>query len=206
MNNDAVLHRIFVVLFLAIIVVRLYYAWKGRIWKRGQRPGGEPYILALRLFVALPLLGLVFAYMAAPDQLAWMKMPIPIWLRWVGVVQTVFAIGLLVWIHHHLGKNFSTELRIREDHTLIATGPYAYVRHPMYSNFLLNLPGLPLASANWILLVFFVIALPLILLVRIPAEEKMMLERFGEQYRAYMARTGRLLPKLGSRRSRTQTA
>jgi protein-S-isoprenylcysteine O-methyltransferase Ste14 len=210
MNQDVLFHRIFVALFLSVVAIRIYYAWRARLWKRDRlhRETAIPErgIMLLRVFVAVPVIALTFWFMAAPGRLAWMHLPVPAWLRWFGVVQSLLGIAGLVWIHHHLGKNFSTELRIRQDHSLITSGPYRYVRHPMYSNFLLNFPGLPIVGANWLLLLFFVIGLVFIVTVRIRKEEQLMLATFGDEYRAYMARTGRLFPRVRSRQATANAA
>jgi protein-S-isoprenylcysteine O-methyltransferase Ste14 len=205
MSQDIFLHRWFIAVLLAIIVVRLSYAVRARIWRRDAQHQRtvvrEPWIQCLRVLIALPVAALTIGFMVRPDDFSWMRMNIPIWLRWVGLGQCIMGLVGLVWIHHHLGKNFSTELRIRADHRLVMSGPYRYVRHPMYANFLLWLPGLPFLGDNWVLLVFFLFGLFIVVTVRIPAEERMLLASFGDQYQEYMRTTGGLLPRLNMRNS-----
>jgi len=87
-------------------------------------------------------------------------------------------------------------LKIRSEHTLVTSGVYRHIRHPMYAAHLLWAIAQALLLSNWLagwaLLVTFV---PLYL-VRAPREEHMMLEHFGEEYREYMSRTGGLIPRL----------
>jgi len=118
----------------------------------------------------------------------------------LGVVGAlVFAVGVwLLWTSHaELGRNFSPTLQIVEDHALITDGVFRRIRHPMYSAHLLWAIAQMLLLQNWIAgPAFLVVQIPLYLR-RIPAEEGMMLEQYGGEYREYMGRTGRLFPRFG---------
>jgi protein-S-isoprenylcysteine O-methyltransferase Ste14 len=93
-----------------------------------------------------------------------------------------------------LGKEWSPQLQLREDHHLVTTGPYAWIRHPIYTAMFGWGTALALLTANW---VFVVLAVAVVagLVARVPREEQMMLEKFGQEYQAYMQRTGRFFPK-----------
>jgi protein-S-isoprenylcysteine O-methyltransferase Ste14 len=109
-----------------------------------------------------------------------------------------FAVGIwLLWRSHaDLGRNFAPTLQIVEDHSLVTDGVFRRIRHPMYAAHLLWAIGQMLLLQNWIAgPAFLVVQIPLYLR-RIPAEERMMLEQFGDEYREYMKRTGRLFPRL----------
>jgi len=118
----------------------------------------------------------------------------------LGVVGAlVFAAGVwLLWRSHaELGRNFSPTLQVVEDHALVTDGVFGRTRHPMYSAHLLWAIAQMLLLQNWIAgPAFLVVQIPLYLR-RIPAEERMMLEQFGDEYRQYMGRTGGLFPRLG---------
>jgi protein-S-isoprenylcysteine O-methyltransferase Ste14 len=99
-------------------------------------------------------------------------------------------------MNHQLGPNFSSTLILRDGHQLIQDGPYRLVRHPMYTSFMVMLTGLLLLSANWIVggaAIGFVL---LLMALRTPREERMLLSHFGDEYRRYMERTGRYLPRI----------
>jgi len=106
-----------------------------------------------------------------------------------------------VWLfwrsHGDLGRNWSPSLQLREGHELVTGGVYRSIRHPMYASMWLWGVAQALLLQNWIAgwagLVSFV---PLYLL-RVPREERMMLDEFGEEYRSYMNRTGCIIPRLG---------
>ncbi len=93
-----------------------------------------------------------------------------------------------------MGTLWSAYLELRTHHRLVTSGPYSRIRHPMYVAFLAWATSLGLVIANWVLIVFAV-CLAVIVVARVPREEQMMLERFGDEYREYMKRTGRFLPR-----------
>lgn len=115
---------------------------------------------------------------------------------WAGAGLLGAALWLFWRSHRDLGSNWSPSLEIGEQHTLVTGGVYSHIRHPMYASQVLwslaQLLLLPNWIAGWAGLVTF---LPLYL-SRIPNEEQLMLDHFGEAYRAYCARTGRIVPRL----------
>jgi len=115
----------------------------------------------------------------------------------VGTAVLTIAVWLFWRSHADLGRNWSPSLQLREGHELVTEGVYRSVRHPMYASMWLWGVAQALLLQNWIAgwasLVSF---LPLYLL-RVPREEQMMLDEFGEEYRTYMNRTGRVVPRLG---------
>ena len=121
---------------------------------------------------------------------------IPTWLRWTGAVITCGGISVFGWTHQTLGVNWTAILALSEKHELITSGPYYHVRHPMYTSFFIIGLGFLFLSANWLIGVIYIGTLSLMYIVRVSAEEKMMMDRFGDRYRQYMKTTGRLLPRL----------
>jgi protein-S-isoprenylcysteine O-methyltransferase Ste14 len=118
---------------------------------------------------------------------------LPGWLGWIGTVVFAGAIVLLWRSHADLGRNWSPTLQIRPEHSLITHGIYRHIRHPMYSAHLLWAIAQGLLLANWLAgWIFFVTSLPLYL-YRVPREEQMMLDQFGDDYRHYKIRTGSMI-------------
>ncbi len=106
------------------------------------------------------------------------------------------ALWLLWRSHYDLGRNWRVTTEIREGHTLVTSGIFRYIRHPMYSAHWLWGIAQVLLIHNWIAgLASLVIWLPVYLL-RVRREENMMLEKFGEEYRLYMRQTGRIIPRI----------
>jgi protein-S-isoprenylcysteine O-methyltransferase Ste14 len=124
---------------------------------------------------------------------------LPTWIRWIGVALFAGAAGLLWKTHQDLGQNWTPTLGLREEHTLVTEGVFKYIRHPMYSAHLLWAIAQPLILTNWIAGFSFLVAQIPQYILRIEEEEKMMLDKFGDQYQKYMNRTGRFLPKLINR-------
>ena len=159
-----------------------------------QQDTQEKVLLAL-VGVGMWLLPLI--YIVSP-LLAFADYTLPLWTLGIGVI--VMAVGLwLFWRSHaDLGQNWSVSLEIREEHTLITNGVYQHVRHPMYSAVWLIAVAQPLLLHNWLAGFGTIVGFGLMYLLRVSKEEEMMLAQFGEQYKTYMANTGRIIPKLSS--------
>jgi protein-S-isoprenylcysteine O-methyltransferase Ste14 len=121
---------------------------------------------------------------------------LPSWAGWIGVASFAVGLGLLWRAHTELGKNFSDSLQLRQGHQLVTSGIYQYIRHPMYAFGWLFAIAQALLLQNWIAGVSGLVAFALLYFIRVPREEKMMLERFGEEYQAYLNQTGRVIPQL----------
>jgi protein-S-isoprenylcysteine O-methyltransferase Ste14 len=121
-------------------------------------------------------------------------------LRRVPLVAGAACLVAGLWILHRshadLGTNFSMTLQLRENHRLIAHGVYRYIRHPMYSAFLLYSVGQMLVLPNWVAGPSSLVAFGIVFALRVHGEEKMMVQEFGKDYSAYMAKTKRLIPGL----------
>ncbi len=135
-------------------------------------------------------------YLFVPTLVSWAAVTLPAWLRWAGVVTSGAGFGLLQWSQAALGANWSDRPRITQEQALVTLGPYRWIRHPIYSAFLLILGSSLLISANWFLGGVWIGMTLLSVMSRIRFEEHRMAERFGERYLAYQQRTGRLLPRL----------
>jgi protein-S-isoprenylcysteine O-methyltransferase Ste14 len=202
MNDDMV----FLVLFLAIIFIgtgiRRYYSYK--IEKNRQnlsvRERIEEMIQAEGKLFTLLLIAqgiyvviLLLLYLLFSSSFVLFQMPFPVWLRWFGVALGFLSVPFLAWVHYVLDRSWSVTLKLQADHKLVTSGPYQRIRHPMYTVLIVYMLSWVLVSANLLFLVYYVFSTFLIV-VRIPKEERMMLDKFGEEYRVYMKRTGRLLP------------
>jgi protein-S-isoprenylcysteine O-methyltransferase Ste14 len=117
-------------------------------------------------------------------------------LRIAAAIGMTLNAGFFLRIHVALGANWSPLLELGSGHTLVTAGPYRYIRHPMYACFFLHAAGAWILSANHVVGASGLLTFTVIYLIRVPSEEKMMTDHFGNRYRDYMARTGRLLPKL----------
>jgi protein-S-isoprenylcysteine O-methyltransferase Ste14 len=96
--------------------------------------------------------------------------------------------------HRALGRNWSVSLDVRQDHRLITEGVYRHVRHPMYTAFWLWAVAQALLLPNWVAGLSGLLGFGILYFLRVSQEEQLMLDTFGDDYRAYMARTKRLIP------------
>lgn len=119
-----------------------------------------------------------------------------LWAIVIGALLCVASMWVFRRTHKELGKNWSITLEIRDNHKLICNGPYALVRHPMYTSFLLMALGQAFLLSNWIVGLAGLIGFAILFFLRVDEEERMMLDVFGPQYRAYMERTKRIIPYL----------
>ena len=118
---------------------------------------------------------------------------------WLPVQVVGLAVGLagavlLVWASVLLGRLLIHEAAVREDHALIESGPYRFVRHPVYAGYLALLLGSGVASLNVCLWLLWPVSL-LGIRIQAASEEQLLEERFGQDYERYVRRTGRLVPR-----------
>lgn len=113
---------------------------------------------------------------------------------WIGTLVLAAGMALLHRTHRDLGRAWSITLEIRDQHTLVTRGIYERLRHPMYAAFWLWAISQALLLPNWIAGLSGLVGFGTLFFARVRHEERMMLEAFGDEYRAYMARTYRLIP------------
>jgi protein-S-isoprenylcysteine O-methyltransferase Ste14 len=121
---------------------------------------------------------------------------VPAGVRWVGAVLGAAGIPFAYWVFRTIGRNVSETVLTKATHELVTDGPYRWVRHPLYTVGSSLFVAASLLAANWFIGAFTVAVIVMILLVVIPKEEANLIDTFGEAYRAYRKRTGRLLPRL----------
>jgi protein-S-isoprenylcysteine O-methyltransferase Ste14 len=115
-------------------------------------------------------------------------------LSYLGIAVNLTYIWLFYRTHHDLGQNWSVSLDLRERHTLVTTGVYSLVRHPMYAGFWLMALGQALLLPNWVAGPAGLVGFGFLFFGRVGREEEMMISAFGDDYRAYMQRTARVVP------------
>lgn len=180
--------------------ISAYYRRRARIeGERIPRRRETPLLRAGRAVVALPLFLAIITYLLNPRWMAWAELSVPSWARWGGVVLGLFTIPAAHWVFRSLGRNVSETILTKSHHALVTTGPYRWVRHPLYTTGVTLLLAIGLMAGNWFILLFVLIAIVALRLAVIPLEERELLIKFGDEYRAYVRRTGRLWPRIVSR-------
>jgi protein-S-isoprenylcysteine O-methyltransferase Ste14 len=200
MDTESTFTAIFWTLLVSMFLMRFWFGFS--VWRTGERIRGDraarrreglwAHVVEYVFFLLLVALAVLLLFQGGGGFRRF-AFPAPPWLRWAGVALGVTSVGLFVWTHVVLGRFWSPYLQLRPGHRLMTTGPYARIRHPMYSGIVGWMAGLGLVAANWIPFAFAALS-ALNFVLRIRGEEKMMLQEFGDEYRQYMKRTGRLLP------------
>lgn len=196
MNNELIFRIALAVILAAYAAIRYYYArlaiQSDKSFFRARRDVRQ--IVFGILFVLSIVLMVI--YVVAPEPLGWAALPLLAGWRWFGVSLGLLGLFLLFWGHHSLGKNLSAPGVIKEKQSLVTTGPYQWVRHPMYTVIFLLGIAYFLISANWIIGVLWIGWIVGTVASMLREEEAALIEKFGDRYRVYMQRTGRFLPRV----------
>jgi len=197
-NSDETFRIVLIIGAVLLFPVAFYYRFKSQSTGEtlDRRQEGFAILLTLRPIGLACAVGL-FAFMVNPSTMAWSSLHMPDSVRWVGVGIGIAGGALLLWTFSTLGPNLTDTVVTRKTHSLVTRGPYRWVRHPFYDSAALCILANSLVAANWFLLLTGTLTL-LLLVVRTRKEEENLLKRFGDDYRAYMQRTGRFWPKSGS--------
>ena len=156
------------------------------------REKGRGLAIVVRLF-ALAAVGAMSTWVLTGWSLPG-SVEVPPAAAWAGLAFAESGLVLLIWVHLALGVHFSGTLHLRPDHRLVTSGPYARVRHPMYTAFILLFAGLGLLIGSVPLAVGLLATQAWTVLWRLPAEEASLRERFSEDWTAYRRQTGALTP------------
>lgn len=200
METETLFRIAFGVVLLANLFISGSFRRKARatgdtIARRAESGG----LIVMRLLVTLPLLLAFVLYLAYPAALDWSRLVMAEGLRWVGVGLGVLTIAGSWWVFTNIGRNISETVLTKSDHALITSGPYRWVRHPLYTNGLLLLMALGVIAANWFILGMAVLCTVAIAALVVPKEEHELINRFGDAYRTYRSQTGGLIPRLFQR-------
>lgn len=184
------------IFFLAMIVETVIRAPLNKQRKAEKmserRVTGQEKTFLFLLWTGMFILPIIYA---SSNWLDFANYSLPTWAGWFGVVLIMGAVIVFWRAHADLGLNWSPTLEIREKHELITRGIYSVIRHPMYASQWLWTVAQILLLQNWIAgFASLVVFIPFYFL-RVKAEEQLMLEQFGDQYRSYMQKVGAVFPK-----------
>ncbi len=186
---------------LAVIIFLLGAGISGYHRRKADREAGKVSLKeeGLAMTVTLRIFGLiiwasVFAWMLNPAWMAWSRIDLPEGMRWLGVALGVTADLLAWWVFTHLRNNVTPTVVTRSQAQLVTSGPYHWIRHPLYVMGLIAYTGFGLLAENWFIVVMSALVFTA-LAVRVEKEETRLAEKFGEEYHRYANRTGRFFPK-----------
>lgn len=175
----------------ALIAIRAPYGSRSRRVKVVKSWKGRLEVFLLTLVWIGSLIPLLWIFSPALYFAEYPLRPVPFA---IGIVCYVAGLWLFYRSHVDLGTNWSITLELREQHSLVTAGVYRRVRHPMYVALFLYSIGQALVLPNWIAGPACLVAFGILYALRVNAEERMMIEQFGDEYVAYMSRTKRLVP------------
>jgi len=173
--------------------------------RKADRESGEKIsrkVDGTAMMTAIRIGGLILwlsplVYLLNPAWMAWSKIGLPDWARGLGVGLGVLCVLGIYWLFSSIRTGITPTSATRREHQLVTHGPYRWVRHPLYTVGSSMFIAFGMIADNW-----FIIALGaltfILMAVRTPKEEANLVEKFGDEYREYMKRTGRFFPKLGS--------
>ncbi|RMH15142.1 MAG: isoprenylcysteine carboxylmethyltransferase family protein [Acidobacteria bacterium] len=195
--NDPLILRLMVI--ATVVAAFAISGWYRRRAERGDDSPAPPAsalpVLVLRLLVVFLLLGFFAVWAARPELVAFARLPLPPAARGLGLAAAIGVLPLFVWIFRTLGANVTPTALTRQRHRLITTGPYRWVRHPLYAAGTLFFLALALATASWLPALYAAGGFGATALRR-RREEAALEARFGDAYRRYRATTGAYLPRL----------
>lgn len=121
--------------------------------------------------------------------------PQSVLVYWAGVAIVAAGLAIAVWARRHLGRNWSGTVTLKREHELIRSGPYRFVRHPIYSGLLLALLGTAIVIGQWRGILAFVLMVGALVL-KLRTEERFMVETFHDDYSRYRAEVPALIPRV----------
>jgi len=202
MSEDRTFLILFALLYAVFAAIRIYYRSRPTVRERPERerPKEEERVGGVAVIaVGVSVLGYfasIALYVVSPSWMRWSELALPAWIRWAGVLIGIVCLPFLVWIHRTMGRFYLDRLELRDDHELITSGPFSRIRNPMYLVLCVFAFSMGLVTSYALNLLFSIATMASLNLI-VDHEEEMLLERFGDEYRSYMERTGRFLPRLG---------
>ncbi len=194
MTDEMTFRLLLAVLAASGFAISIYFRHRAdRAGGRVSRLNDGRRFVALQMLWFLALLGSLLLYLVQPAWIGWARLELPLWTRWLGVGLAAAALPGFVWLLSHLGDNITPTASVRREHRLVITGPYRFIRHPLYTFGTLWWLGMSLVMSSWWVALLTVITF-IALTRRTVDEEASLIERFGDDYRNYMARTPRYLP------------
>jgi protein-S-isoprenylcysteine O-methyltransferase Ste14 len=166
---------------------------------RGGKAIAERESVTSRLSHSLPLVIAVYLLAAPHVPIAALNdrfAPSSLWLVRLGAALTLAGVAFAIWARMLLAGNWSSDVTLKRDHELVVDGPYAFVRHPIYTGILVALAGTALAVGEWRSVLAVAIA-ALAFWRKLRIEEAVMRRQFGEAYARYAARVSALIPFVG---------
>ena len=196
MSSSDLFKLIFLIGLIVAEVIRFPHRMRNKQERRQKQSADRTrpidLVLDLGAFTGMEILPLIYVFSGWPSFADYAR---PDVLGWLGAVVFAGCLYLLYRAHVDLGRNWSPTVEVTPTQSLVTSGIYGVIRHPIYAAMWLWGAAQALLLSNWVAGLATLVLFGLVYFVRVPREEQMMLDHFGEEYRAYLKRTGRVLPK-----------
>ena len=180
--------------FFTVVWIAFFVYWQIKAANTKSTQRIEPVASRImRVFIFLVAIALLLPIRIPLPWLYFQLWPVGYWPFWLGAAVTVAGLLFAVWARGYLGRNWSSSVTIKQGHELITTGPYAVVRHPIYTGILAGFLGMAIAISQVRGFIVFVLIF-LVFWFKLRMEEKWMRSQFGETYAAYAGKTSALVP------------
>jgi protein-S-isoprenylcysteine O-methyltransferase Ste14 len=188
---------------LAMIILFTSMGISGYFRRKADKDSGEKLSRKVdgnAMMTVIKLGGLILwlsplVYLINPAWMAWAKIGLPEAVRWLGVGIGVLCVAGIYWLFSSIGTGITPVSATRREHKLVTNGIYRWVRHPLYTIGASLFISFGMMADNWFIAAMGILTF-IIMAVRTPKEEANLIQKFGNEYREYMKRTGRFLPKL----------
>jgi protein-S-isoprenylcysteine O-methyltransferase Ste14 len=201
--NENIFRILAAVIFFTCIGISGYFR------RKADRDTGEKIsrkVDGAALMTIIKVVGLALwltplVYLLNPNWMAWSKIGLPEWVRWLGVAIGLLCVAMIYWLFSSIGSGITPTSATRKEHKLTTSGPYRWVRHPLYTVGSSLFIAFGMMADNWFIAALGVLAF-IGMAIRTPKEEANLIEKFGDEYREYMKRTGRFLPRFSKQEDR----
>ena len=197
MSSGDLFKLIFLIGVIAAEVIRFPHRMRVKQARRQKTATDDrtrpiDFALDLAAFAGMEIIPLIYVFWGWPPLADYAR---PELLGWLGTIGFAGCLYVLYRAHVDLGQNWSPTVEVTPTQSLVTSGIYGVIRHPIYAAMWLWGAAQALLLNNWVAGPATLILFGIVYFVRVPREEQMMLDHFGEEYRAYMQRTGRVIPK-----------
>jgi protein-S-isoprenylcysteine O-methyltransferase Ste14 len=196
MSSSDLFKWIFLIGLIVAEVIRFPHRMRNKQERRKKQSADRTrpidLVLDLAAFSGMEIIPLIYVFSGWPPFADYARLDL---LGWLGAIAFAGCLYLLYRAHIDLGRNWSPTVEVTATQSLVTSGIYGVIRHPIYAAMWLWGVAQALLLANWIAGPATLVLFGLVYFVRVPREEQMMLDHFGEEYRAYLQRTGGVIPK-----------
>ena len=194
--NENIFRILAAVILFSAMSISIYFR------RKADRESGEKLsrkVDGTALMTMIRIGGLIlwlspFVYLINPAWMAWSKIGLPEATRWLGVGIGVLCVPGIYWLFSSIGTGITPTSGTRKEHKLVTNGIYRYIRHPLYTFGSSMFIAFGMMADNWFIATLGVLTF-ILMAIRTPKEEANLIEKFGDEYREYMKRTGRFLPR-----------